>query len=80
MRRRARLRFAGLQPRKDHFMASFALHRWLRSSRIAKTVDYGPRWRGHYVRITSDADLNEELRAWLQESHDIVGMQSDVAS
>jgi hypothetical protein len=25
----ARVRFAGLQPRKDSFLASFALHRWL---------------------------------------------------
>ena len=60
-------------------MASFALHRWLTSPRIAKTDGYGPRWRGHSVRIRSDADLNEELRAWLQESHDVVGMQSDIA-
>ena len=43
-----------------------------------KTVDYGPRWRGHYVRITSAADLDREFRTWLQESHDIVGMQSDL--
>jgi hypothetical protein len=41
----ARVRFAGLQPRKDSFLASFALHRWLDSPRIVKTVDYGPRWR-----------------------------------
>jgi hypothetical protein len=71
----ARVRFAGLYPRKDHFIAGFALHRWLRSRRIFKTVDYGPRWRGHYVRITSAADLDDEFRAWLQESHDVVGMQ-----
>jgi hypothetical protein len=75
----ARVRFAGLYPRKDHFIAAFALHRWLTNRRIVKTVDYGPRWRGHYVRITSAADLDGELRAWLQESHDVVGMQSDVA-
>jgi len=74
----ARVRFAGLYPRKDHFMAAFALHRWLASRRIVKTVDYGPRWRAHYVRITSAADLDGELRAWLQESHDIVGLQSDL--
>ena len=42
-------------------MASFALHRWLANRRIAKTVDYGPRWRAHFVRITSDADLDGEL-------------------
>lgn len=75
----ARVRFASLYPRKDHFIAAFALHRWLANRRIVKTVDYGPRWRGHYVRITSAADLDDELRAWLQESHDIVGIQSGLA-
>jgi hypothetical protein len=75
----ARVRFAGLYPRKDHFISGFALHRWIANRRIVKTVDYGPRWRGHYVRITSAADLDGELRAWLQESHDVVGMQSDLA-
>lgn len=74
----ARVRFAGLYPRKDHFMAAFSLHRWLADPRIVKTVDYGPRWRGHYVRIQSAADLDDQLRAWLQESHDVVGMQSDL--
>jgi hypothetical protein len=74
----ARVRFASLYPRKDHFLAAFALHRWLTNRRIVKTVDYGPRWRGHYVRITSAADLDEELRVWLQESHDVVGVQSDL--
>jgi hypothetical protein len=75
----ARVRFAGLYPRKDHFVAAFALHRWLANPRIVKKVDYGPRWRGHHVRIASAADLDDELRAWLQESHDVVGMQSDLA-
>jgi hypothetical protein len=75
----ARVRFAGLYPHKDHFKAAFALHRWLKSPRIVKTIDYGPRWRSHYVRIASAADLDDELRAWLQESHDIVGVQSDLA-
>ena len=76
----ARVRFAGLHPRKNDFLASFALHRWLASSRVVKTVDYGPRWRVHSVRITSAADLDDELRAWLQESHDVVGTQSDLAA
>ena len=75
----ARVRFAGLYPHKDHFLASFALHRWLTSPRIVKTIDYGPRWRAHFVRVSSAADLDDELRAWLQESHDIVGLQADLA-
>ena len=74
----ARVRFAGLQPRKDSFLASFALHRWLESPRIVKTTDYGPRWRAHFVLIRTEADLDNELREWLQESHDVVGMQSDL--
>lgn len=74
----ARVRFSGLEPRKGGFLVSFALHRWLDSPRIVKTVDYGPRWRAHYVRVRSDADLDDELIAWLQEAHDTVGLQSDV--
>jgi len=72
----ARVRFAGLYPRKNGFRAAFALRRWLRSARIVKTADYGPKWRGHFVDIRSASDLDDELRAWLQESHDTVGMQS----
>jgi hypothetical protein len=75
----ARVRFAGLSPRKRGFVANFALHRWLDSPRIVKTVDYGPRWRAHSVRIESSSDIDEELRAWLQESHDVVGLQADLA-
>ena len=72
----ARVRFAGLYPRKDGFLASFALHRWVESPRIRKTTNYGPRWCAHFVLVRSHDDLDDELRGWLQESHDIVGKQS----
>jgi hypothetical protein len=72
----ARVRFAGLSPRKRGFLASFALHRWLDSPRIVKQVDYGPRWRGHYVHIQASTDLDHELRSWVQEAHDVVGLQA----
>jgi hypothetical protein len=71
----ARVRFAGLTPRKSHFVANFALRRWLKSSRVARTQDYGPKWRAHFVPIRSVDDLDDELKAWLQESHDLVGRQ-----
>jgi len=74
----ARVRFAGLSPRRGGFRASFALRRWLQSPRIAKMADYGPNWRGHFVDIRSAGDLDDELRAWLEESYETVGMQSDV--
>jgi len=76
----ARVRFAGFEPRKTCFVATFALQRWLKNPRVIKTVDYGPRWRMHYVRVQSASDLDDPFRAWLQESHDVVGMQSDLGS
>jgi len=57
----------------ETLFAGFALHRWLDSPRIVRKVDYGPRWRGHYVDIQARTDLDDELRGWLQEAHDVVG-------
>jgi hypothetical protein len=74
-----RVRFGGLYPRKSGFLAAFALRRWVDSPRIVKTADYGPRWRGHFVAVQSHDDLDGELRAWLQEAHDTVGVQDDLA-
>jgi hypothetical protein len=73
----ARVRFAGLYPRKDGFRVGFALRRRLRSRRVVKTADYGPRWRGHFVDVRTAGDLDDELRAWLREAHDTVGAQRD---
>jgi hypothetical protein len=74
----ARVRFAGLYPRHGGFRAGFALRRWLKSPRIVKTSDYGPRWRVHFVDIRDPGDIDDELRSWLQESHDTVGLQEDI--
>ena len=74
----ARVRFAGLTPRKNGFKASFALRRRVKSRRIVDTAEYGPRWCVHSVEIRSAADLDDELRNWLREAHDTVGMQSDI--
>jgi hypothetical protein len=72
----ARVRFAGLEPRQRGFIANFALARRLASPRVRRIIDYGPRWQRHQVWIGSAADLDDELRAWLQESHDTVGLQA----
>jgi hypothetical protein len=71
--------FAGAAPgvlELARAQATFALHRWLDSPRIVKQVDYGPRWRGHHVRVQAGTDLDDELRSWLQEAHDVVGLQA----
>ncbi len=71
----ARVRFASIVPRRDHFIALFALQRRLRSARIDRIIDYGPGWQMHEVRIRSAADLDAELLKWLTESFRIVGKQ-----
>ena len=76
----ARVRFAGLSPRRNGFLSAFALRRWLDSPRIYRKADYGPRWRGHYVLVQAEPDLDDELIGWLQEAHDTVGMQDDLVS
>ena len=74
----ARVRFAGIHPRKHDLLLAFALRRWLVSPRIVKTESYGERWCAHFVRIQSLEDVDEELRGWLQESHDTVGLQRNL--
>jgi Domain of unknown function (DUF5655) len=71
----ARVRFAGLYPRKRSFLAAFALRRWLDSDRIVKRESYGSRWLGHFVRLGSAEEVDDELRAWLKEAYDTVGLQ-----
>ena len=72
----ARVRFAGCRPRRAGLVVSFALHRWVEDPRILRTIDYGPRWRVHEVLVRREDDLDAQLHAWLQESHNVVGLQS----
>ena len=71
----ARVRFAGLVPRKDHFLVGFALRRRLTHARIIRHEDFGPRWRAHWVAVRSERDLDAQLRRWLRMSCDTVGAQ-----
>ena len=58
--------------------AAFALQRRLKSPRIFQVIDYGPRWQMHQLRIQKGADLDDELRTWLKQAHDVVGMQKNM--
>jgi len=74
----ARVRFAGLVPRKDHIIVTFALQRRVKSARIERIIDYGQRWQAHQVRIRSATDIDDTMRAWLEESFRVVGLQRDL--
>ena len=66
----------GGKVRGESLLGSPALRRKLREARIKKIIGYGPHWLSHQVWIDSEADLDDELRSWLRESHDIVGLQA----
>ena len=72
-----RMRFAGVYVRKDHLDAAFLLPRRLEHPRIHRIVAYGPRCFGHYLKIQTPTDLDEELAGWLAESYR-VGQQEAV--
>ena len=46
----------------------------MKSPRVVKTEDFGPKWRVHFVDIRSAADLDDELHKWLEESFETVGI------
>lgn len=65
-----RVRFAGVSRVSERGMTiAFALRRPLKSPRISKVVKYNPRWYGHFMRIVSPRELDEELLGWLRESY-----------
>jgi Domain of unknown function (DUF5655) len=76
----ARVRFAGVSAISDRGMTiAFGLPRRLRSGRVRKVERYGRDWYGHFMRITSPDQLDEELQAWLRESYHQMGMQERLA-
>ena len=71
-----RVRFAGVNTISDRGMTiAFGLPRPLRHPRIRKIEDYGGRWYGHRIRITSREELDDEVLSWLRESYHQMGLQ-----
>lgn len=76
-----RVRFAGVNAISDRGMTiSFALPKPMHHVRIRKVEQVAPGWYGHWMRITSPEQLDDELLAWLRESYHQMGMQERLAS
>jgi len=72
----ARVRFAGVKAISDRGMTiAFALPRPMPHPRIRKVENIAPGWHGHWMRITSPEELDDELLGWLRESYHQMGMQ-----
>ncbi len=76
----ARVRFSGVNAISDRGMTiAFALPRPLRHRRIRKVENIAPGWHGHWMRVTSPDELDDELLGWLRESFHQMGLQERLA-
>lgn len=71
-----RVRFAGLSSLSERGMTcAFGLPYPLEHPRIRKIEQSVRNWYGHYLRITSLEQLDDELLAWLRASYHLMGEQ-----
>jgi hypothetical protein len=68
-----RVRFAGVEFRKDHLLLRFWLKREIRSRRL-RPAHYGRNDWVYSLPVRSPAEVDEELTAWLREAY-LVGRQ-----
>jgi hypothetical protein len=67
-----RVRFAGVSSVSERGMTiAFALRRPLKNPRIFRIVKYNPRWYGHFMRIKTPEEFDDELLGWLRESYKV---------
>jgi hypothetical protein len=69
---RATANFAGLVIRRDCLHLEFMLMRPVDHARIHKRQPLGAGRYSHHTRLTSPADVDEELVGWLRESYSMV--------
>ena len=71
-----RMRFAAVEPRRDHLRAHLVLTRHIDHPRL--TVEHlEPRYHVHRLKLSEPADVDAELAAWLAEAY-AVGAQRDL--
>jgi hypothetical protein len=75
----ARMRFAGVMPRKSYLICHFILPRRIESDRFYKIETFTPRCHAHYLRVSEPSDLNGEVAQWLKEAYE-VGQQLHLRS
>jgi hypothetical protein len=74
----ARMRFAGIQrPRKHYLLANFLHTRPVESPRLVRVDFIPPYYYVHRLRLARRADIDGELERWLAEAYQ-VGVQRHV--
>ena len=65
-----RMRFAAVEPRRDHLRGHLVLKRHIKSDRL--TVEHlPPHYYLHRFRLTDPAGVDDELKAWLAEAYQV---------
>ena len=65
----AEMRFAAIEPRRDHLNAHVVLGRALDSPRFVKVEHLPPRYYVHRFRLQRPEDVDDEVREWLAEAY-----------
>lgn len=66
-----RVRFAGCIPRKTYLLCSFYFTKPHHHARFDKIERYTPRAYGHYIRIRSLDEFDEQFKTWIREGYRI---------
>ena len=65
-----RMRFAGIEPRRDHLRAHLVLTRRIEHPRL--TVEYlEPRYHVHRLKLGQPADVDNDVKTWLAAAYDV---------
>lgn len=64
-----RMSFVNITFRSRWLNVGIILNRALDSERFSRVERYGPGSVGHYLRLSSVTELDDELRAWLEEAY-----------
>ncbi|MCC6958227.1 MAG: hypothetical protein IT301_00130 [Dehalococcoidia bacterium] len=71
---KGRSNFVEIRPKKRWVDVTFGLNRLLTNPRISRTMRSRTARTFYAVRVTSAAEIDDELREWLTESYFEVGM------
>jgi hypothetical protein len=63
-----RVRFTGVQPRRDYLRVGIWLKRRVEAARFVRVDWYGHQDFVHFLEIRREADIDEELITWLREA------------
>lgn len=71
-----RAHFAGARPQKDGLSVGFVPGRRLEDARVVRAEWVGGRFHAHSVKLTGEAELDDQLLGWLAEAYELKGRRT----